>query len=88
MFLQDAHDWLVRREKHPIRDEGGFWRWVLPDPATSDAMEELPKVVFDRLPGWDNVSPWRYRTRDRAMMAAVWAAEGAMQAGFRPGRLP
>jgi hypothetical protein len=82
----EAHDGLARSEKHPIRIEGGWWRWVLPDPATSDAMEELPKEVFDRLPGFDAAHPWLYRSHDRAMLAATWAVEAALYAGWRPDR--
>lgn len=83
----EAYGWLVRAEKHPIRIEGGWWRWVSPDPPTSDAMEELPAAVFDRLPGFDAVHPWLYRTHDRAMLAATLAVEKALYDGWTPRRI-
>lgn len=79
-----AHDWLIRREKRPKRTDDGRWRWVLPDPPTADGMSELPKAVFDMLPGDDPRFPWLYATAARAMEAAELAVFAAMVRGWRP----
>lgn len=66
-----------RREKHPVRiEDGARWRWVSPDPPTSDGPHELPKAIFDRLPGGPSRFRWPYRTYDEARFAAVLAVAG------------
>jgi hypothetical protein len=68
--INEAKDWLVRAEKHPVCTVNGWWRWVLPDPGDSDAMEELPEPVFKRLIGDPEIGThtWLFMTRERAMV--------------------
>ena len=70
-----AEQWLVRNKKMPkLTEDGNWWRWVLPDPSTADGPADLPKEVFDRLPGGDAPNfPWLYETLGGAMAAAAVA---------------
>jgi hypothetical protein len=84
--INEAKDWLVRAEKHPVCTVNGWWRWVLPDPGDSDAMEELPEPVFKRLIGDPEIGThtWLFMTRERAMVAGILAVDAAMRAGWCP----
>lgn len=77
-------DWLIRREKHPERIDDGRWRWILPDPPTSDEMADLPAPVFHQLIGDDRRFPWIFNSRERAMFGAIMAGTMAYIEGWRP----
>lgn len=85
MILREiARDWLLRYEKHPVKD-GACWRWTLGDPPDHDGMSDLPGHIFDHLPAVRTPGGLEFTrhftTRDRANEAAVeailasWRAE-------------
>jgi len=76
--------WLVENKKEPKHEReqygsGYYWRWIKPDPPTSDHADELPGDIFDQLSGVGLRSPWLYNTRQEAIIDAVIAYEKATE---------
>lgn len=84
-ILPLTNDWYEKSGKHPKLTDGGFWRWILPDPPNKldTTTSELPSEIFNRLKSTQKF-PWLFKSRIEAVIMAKISAQMAVLSGWIP----